>query len=147
MSRTKSSAPEAEAMPAETTTEKPRDVVLVNGQTEHGLSVVRLRDERIEVGELRDVREGSPIYGELVKLSPRAEHPRMFDAEVIARGPEAQAQAPAAIVKTPPALPERASGVEHDAGRHKGPPRVTTEAFREGWESVFGARRPKSAPN
>ncbi len=98
-----------------------RDVVLVGEPKEGGaVDVVRLRQDRIEAGELRPVEDGKPLYGELVKLSPRGEHPRLFDVDVLAAAPQRQSDAA-----------ERG---------HRGPALVNSEAFREGWENVFGSR-------
>lgn len=97
-----------------------RDVVLVGEPKEGGVvDVLRLREDRIEAGELRPIEEGKPLYGELVKLSPRGEHPRLFDVNVLAAPPR-----------------------KSDAGEggRRGPALVNSEAFREGWESIFGSR-------
>ena len=143
MSRAKNEGPDESAPTViEAEPEKPRDVVLVNGQTEHGVSILRLRDERIELGELRAVREGTPVYGELVKLSPRPDHPMLFDAETLVRGPEAPPRVDAPSVADE-ASPPRAVA----PGAHKGPPRVTSEAFRSGWDGVFGAKARKPSLN
>lgn len=117
--------------------DRPRDVVLVKGPTERGVSVVRVRSEeggedQVEVGELRPVEEGKPIHGDVLKLTPRPEHPRVFDAEVLASAPKRRS-APTA---------ESASALAH-----KGPARVTTDAYRENWDGIFGARRPQGPPS
>ena len=39
-----------------------------------GFKVVRMREDSIEVGEIRGAEEGRPIHGEVVKLTPRPEH-------------------------------------------------------------------------
>ncbi len=105
--------------------EKSRDVVFVQGPAEsgRGVSIVRVKDEQVSVGEMVAAKEGQPITGELVKLSPRPEHERLFDVEVLAKPPE-------------PAAPT-----------HKGPPRIATDAYRAGWEQVFGKRTPPGELN
>lgn len=94
------------------------DVVLVGGETEggDGARVLRMRKGSLELGELRAMREGRPIHGEIVRLRQRAEHERLFDVEVLVPAPE---------------RPERLA---------KGPPQVATNAYREGWDRIFGPR-------
>jgi hypothetical protein len=92
----------------------PRDVVYVHQPTEagDGYQVVRQRKERIELGEIRPMREGRPIQGEIVRLTPRAEGSRLFDVDVLYEPPRARA--------------------------HAGPARVASEPFRRNWDDVFG---------
>jgi hypothetical protein len=101
-----------------------QDVVFVHSPAEagDGLRVIRRRDDTIEIGEIRPVQEGKPLHGELVKLKPRQEHDRLFDVEVLASREELrQPAAPAAL-------------------SHAGPAQVATEAYRDNWEAIFGAR-------
>ncbi len=103
----------------------PSDVVFVGPAKEAGAApVLRFREGRVEAGELRAAQEGKPIVGELLRLQKRTEDERLFDVEVLAKG--AMAEPPAA---------------EPSSHGHKGPARVTTDAYRDGWESIFGARR------
>lgn len=96
----------------------PRDQLYVHSQSEHGgYRVLRSREDRVEVGELRSVREGQAIVGELVKLTPTEEHDAVFDVEVLMEAPQ------------PKASPKRS---------HAGPARVASNAFRSGWDRVFG---------
>ena len=95
-----------------------RDIVFVHGPTPHGVQITRLREDRVESGELRPLQEGKPIIGEVVRLSPRKESERVFDVEVLAR--------------TTPA-PEPAATADR-----KGPTRVANERFRQNWDVVFG---------
>lgn len=91
-----------------------QDVVLLAGPTDdgEGIRVVRAREERLEAGEVRPLKEGKPLgNGEIVKLAPRAESPRVCDVEVVAK-----------------------IGAE----RGSGPPQVATSAYRESWERIFG---------
>jgi hypothetical protein len=124
----------------------PRDVLLAVAPTTdgEGASVLRLRDGRVETGELRAAREGQPILGELVTLKPRAEHASLYDVEVVASGPVAD-RARAAREATDDE-PERARPAP--ALPHKGPALVNSDAYREGWEALFGApRRGKALPS
>ncbi|MEO7328385.1 MAG: hypothetical protein ABI193_07395 [Minicystis sp.] len=105
-----------------------QDVIFVHSPTESGdgLRILRKRDDSIELGELRPVQEGKAIHGEVVKLSPRNDHDRLFDVEVLVPRTEAQATA---------------------ARGHAGPARVANEAYRENWEAIFGTREEPGLPN
>jgi hypothetical protein len=105
----------------------PKDLLLVGPATSsESVLVLREREDRVEVGELRALREGRPISGdggELVKLRRRPEHERLFDVDVVAE------------------LPTRAAA----PADRSGPPQVATDAYRENWELIFGdgeRRRP-----
>jgi hypothetical protein len=103
--------------PAAPQAAKPEDVVYVYEQSSPGeYGVIRHRDERLELGKLSAARDGQPIHGQLVRLSPRDDGERLFDVEVLhdARPP-----------------PRTASG----------PPQVATQAYRAHWERIFGAGR------
>ena len=109
----------------QTTAESPpRDLVLVGGQTDsgEGYRVLRQRNDRFEVGELRELAEGRPVNGELVKLHPTEEHERLYECEVL--------YDPAADKSTPPA--------------RKGPAQVTSDAYRRHWQRIFS---PSSKPD
>jgi hypothetical protein len=99
-----------------------QDVVLLAGATKDGkgIHVLRAREDRIEAGEVRPVKEGQAITGELVKLTPRDESPELCDVEVL--------HAPAAPKPGKPA---------EGATRH-GPAQVATKAYRDQWTRVFG---------
>lgn len=128
-----SEPPTADDAPSQASTEaKPKDVVFVHGPTPNGLGIARMRtdedgDDRIELGELRPLKEGQPLLGEVVRLSKREESDRLFDVDVIMK---------------PPAAPAAR------ALDHKGPPRVTSNAFRSHWDDVFGPKnKPKALPS
>ena len=63
------------------------------------------------MGELRGLKEGRPITGEIVTLEPRKDNPRVCDV-------------------TQSYAPKESS--------HKGPAKVATAAYRDGWDEVFG---------
>ena len=97
------------------TDDEHRDMLFVHGRSEGGsYRVVRSREQRIEVGEMSVPRDGQPIVGELVKLHPTEEHEQLFECETIAEAP----------------VPKRAS---------HGPAQVANEAYRSGWDMIFGA--------
>lgn len=94
-----------------------KDLVLVHGRAPDGtLHVLRQRGDRVEAGAMRAVEEGKPLAGEVVKLTPRAEAPILFDAETIHRGPAAA-----------------------DAAAGDGPAQVASDAYRKNWSRIFGA--------
>jgi len=91
------------------------DVVYVHSPCEsgEGYNIIRQRSDRLEVGELRTLKEGKPVVGELVKLTPRAGQERLFDCEVL---------------------------VDNSPGRltGNGPAKVSSEAYRDHWDQIFG---------
>ncbi len=89
------------------------DVVLPHSPTEdgRGWNVLRRRGERLEAGVLHPAREGQPIHGELVRLSPREGTP-LCDVEVL-----------------------------HDARPPTERPALVASArYRDGWERIWGDR-------
>lgn len=112
--RDKLSAMSSDAPPA-----PKEDVVFVHGPAEggDGYRVIRKRDDAIELGEIRAVKEGRPLHGDLVRLTQRKEHDRLFDVETVVPRE-----------KTAPAL------------SHAGPAQVATDAYRDNWEAIFGPR-------
>ena len=119
--------PLAKVAPADVTTtsleprEPPaKDIVLLGPPTADGagVHVLRARNEGIEAGELRGLQEGRPITGEVVTLQPRKDNPRLCDVK---------------SSYSPPGAATLQLG-------HKGPAKVATEAYREGWDEVFGSK-------
>lgn len=115
--------------PVEQEAPAPRDRAVVLGPVDDkSFAILRQRteDAPLEAGVVRPMREGEPIHGELVSLSrPEASSP-VLDVKVHYDGrPKARAMDTASM-----ALP------------HKGPARVTSEAFREGWDAVFRRGEP-----
>ena len=104
--------------------DEPLDVVLLQGPTDDGkgAQVLRARGERLEVGEVRPMREGCPLSpkGEIVRLTPRREMPGLFNVQV-----------EHAMGDPPSELPAPKAG----------PAQVATDAYRQSWERTFGPRR------
>jgi hypothetical protein len=100
-----------------------RDVALIHGRTAdgEGLRILRQREQRLEVGEIRPLKEGRAIQGEVVSLKPRAEFPLLCDVSVEVAAPTRSA---------PP---------------KSGPAQVATDSYRENWDTVF--KRPSTALN
>ncbi|KYF48240.1 hypothetical protein BE08_25960 [Sorangium cellulosum] len=118
----KDEPPEKHDKPAPAATQ---DVVFIHSPVEQGegFRVIRSREDRIEVGELRPTEHGRPLTGELVKLTQRSEHARLFDVEVLLPAPRA-------------AEPPRS-----------GPAQVATDAYRTNWEAIFGPREENKLAN
>jgi hypothetical protein len=127
--------PRPETSPAPTnegdaSTTAKQDVVLLGPPTADGggVHVLRARNERVEAGELRPVQEGRPLVGELVNLRPRADAPRLCD-----------------VTESWDPKDAAARGALDAQGAHKGPARVATNAYRDGWEHVFAKAPGESA--
>ena len=104
-----------------------RDRALVLGELPDtkALAILRQRGEGapVEAGIVRSLREGEPITGEVVSLKPTAEGSPLCDVEV---------------------------HLDRSQMTHKGPARVASQAYRKGWDEVFGSsshERPSSTLN
>jgi hypothetical protein len=95
------------------------DLLFVHSPVEQGegYRVIRKHKQAIEVGEIRSVKEGRPLHGELVKLTQRAEHAQLFNVEVV--------------------VPRE--DLTPGTRRGTGPAQVASEAYRENWDMIFGA--------
>lgn len=95
-----------------------KDVVLLGPPTADGsgVHVLRARNEQLEAGELRTLKEGKPVVGEIVSLEPRPDNPRVCDVK------ESYRPASASLPK-------------------KGPAQVATKEYRDNWDEVFGDKK------
>ncbi|HEY8075491.1 MAG TPA: hypothetical protein VIF62_15310 [Labilithrix sp.] len=95
-----------------------KDVVVLGPPTADGdgVHVLRARNEKLEAGELRALKEGKPVIGEIVSLEPRKDDPRVCDVRESWK---------------PPAVESK-----------KGPAQVASSAYREGWEQIFEKPKP-----
>ena len=98
---------------------KPMDVVVLGPPTPdgEGVRVLRAREERLEAGELRSLREGKPVTGEIVSLEPRKDNPHVCDVK---------------SSYTPPRT-----------GPKKGPAQVASPSYRENWDEIFAPAQPR----
>lgn len=89
------------------------DVVVLGPPTPdgEGIRVLRAREERIETGELRALREGKPITGEVVSLEPRKDNPQICDV--------------------------RSSYTPPSSATRKGPAQVASKTYRDNWDEIF----------
>lgn len=104
----------------------PTDVALIHGRTPdgEGLRIIRRREDRIELGAARPLKEGMPIQGEVVTLTPRAESPLLCDVKVeFDARPEAAREVRAA----------------------QGPPKVASEQYRTNWDLIWKRDEPELA--
>jgi hypothetical protein len=97
------------------------DVALIHGRTEdgQGLRVIRRRDDRLELADVRPLEEGKPIHGEVVRLTPRPDFPLLCDIETEFSSPSMLS--------------------------HKGPAQVATDSYRRNWEAIFQPAAEESA--
>jgi len=107
------------------------DTLLIHGVSEDGrdLAVLRAREDRIEAGVVRRLKEGEAIHGELVKLKPRPEFPLLCDVEVELASPASKAAS----------APRKLS--------HGGPAQVATPSYRANWDAIWSKKPKSSAPN
>jgi hypothetical protein len=108
------------------TTRRPsEDVALIFDRTEdnEGYHILRKRAEDAppELGTIRPLREGRPIDGEVVSLSPRPELPLLCDVKVELPDPRRPTS--------------------------DGPPQVATEEYRKGWDAIWGQPAGEAKPN
>jgi hypothetical protein len=96
-----------------------------------GVHILRRRNNRIETGVVHALREGEPIHGEVVKLTPRKDFPLLCDVEVQL----ASATEPSASSDVPTQIP---------AGRETtGPAQVASDSYRRNWDAIW--KRPTNA--
>lgn len=87
------------------------DVCVLGPTTDQGTKVIRHRPgHQLELGILQPLKEGRPVQGELVKLTPRKGSP-VCDVESFGK-----------------------PGIK----KLKGPVQVSSPAYRKGWGRVFG---------
>jgi hypothetical protein len=100
------------------------DVALIHGKTPdgEGLRILRKREDRLELGAVRPLKEGTPITGEVVTLTPRPEFPLLCDVKVEVAAQETSTD----VART----------------RH-GPAQVATDQYRENWDRIW--TRPRKA--
>ena len=98
------------------------DRVLIQGISESGdaMAVLRAREDRIEAGIVRPVKEGTPVEGELLRLRPHKDYPLLCDVDV---------ELPAGTVN--------ATGASEHKTSHNGPAQVATDSYRENWDAIW----------
>jgi hypothetical protein len=129
---TEKTTPSSDAEPEEKPVAK--DLLLIHGVTSDGagLEVVRKRNGRVEQGALRQVQEGRPLHGELVRLKPLPEFPLICEVEV---------QVPARAQQQ-----DVEGGDRERASQHKGPAQVASDRYRRNWDLIWNQGRDKPEP-
>jgi hypothetical protein len=113
------------------------DVALIHGVTpDGGFQILRARDNRLELGAVRPLKEGVPINGEVVKLRPRENCPVLCDVEVQLKAPELPSDRAARQLSP-------ASGAEASHAR-SGPAQVATDEYRKNWDVIWSQPRAKA---
>jgi len=111
-----------------------QDIALIHGVTaDGGFQILRARGDRVELGEVRPLREGVPITGEVVKLRPREDCPVLCDVEVQLAAKEIPSD------RQVPAL--------EASHARTGPAQVATDEYRKNWDAIWSRspRAPKLA--
>jgi len=109
-----------------------KDVALIHGVTPdgEGFKILRARGDRLELGAVRPLREGTPITGEVVTLRPRPSFPALCDVETHFKPEQAasdpQESAPSAVVQ------------------RTGPAQVATDEYRRNWDVIWSQPANKS---
>jgi hypothetical protein len=113
----------------------PSDVALIHGVAPDGdgFQIVRARENRLELGVVRPLREGAPITGEVVTLRPRPNFPALCDVETHYK-PALPAAPTEAARTSSPLLAART-----------GPAQVATDEYRRNWDAIWSnaAEKPK----
>lgn len=126
MTSSKSSSRSQDAPADESSAAASGDVALVHHVTPDGsVHVIRRRGDQLEAGELKPLREGAPIQGEVVSLRPRPSFPLLCDVDVHYQPPARPA------ASKPSALP----------ARRKGPAQVATDVYRDNWDSIWSSKK------
>lgn len=109
-----------------------QDVALIHGVTPdgEGLKIIRARGDRVELGAVRPLREGTPINGEVVTLRPRANFPALCDVE-------------SHFKPTDPAT-DRQELAPSAIAQRTGPAQVATDEYRRNWDAIWNRSEPKS---
>lgn len=110
-------------MPLTSSKKVKRDVALVGPIQDRQAPTIRFREYgngevEIEHGVLVPLQDGVTPMGDIVSLKPDKDHSPYYRVEVIAESP---------------------------FGRHPGPAQVSTEAYRQGWDRVFGTKPDEAA--
>jgi len=113
------------------------DVALIHGVTpDGGLQILRARENRLELGAVRPLREGAPITGEVVKLRPRENCPVVCDVEVQLAAPKQNRTSDRQVTRE----------VRETSTPRSGPAQVATDEYRKNWDAIW-SRHPKNLVN
>jgi hypothetical protein len=114
------------------------DQALLGPKSSDGsIPFVRNQDGDMSLCVARPLREGQPVLGEgeLVQFRARPETPGLYDCTTLLENTRSPARSPT------PVKTEKSPGEqEKPAVAKPGPPRVTTRAYREGWDTIFNKK-------
>lgn len=121
-------ASEASPVPPALSPPPSSDVALIHGVAPDGdgFQILRARENRVELGVVRPLREGAPITGEVVTLRPRANFPALCDVETHYKPALPQAAQTDTTEPTAPLLAART-----------GPAQVATDDYRRNWDAIW----------
>ena len=109
--------------------------MLIHGVSEDGkeLAVLRARENRVEAGVVRQLKEGEALMGELVRLTPRPEQPLVCDV----------------TVELPSPLTQEASSRSEPTRQlsHGGPAQVATDSYRANWDAIWSKPKKRAELN
>jgi len=108
------------------------DTMLIHGISDDGqaLAVLRARENRIEAGVVRQLKDGEALMGELVRLTPRPEQPLVCDVQV---------ELPSPIAKATATPAQKLS--------HGGPAQVATPSYRANWDAIWSKPKKRAELN
>jgi hypothetical protein len=108
------------------------DVALIHGKTAdgQGFNILRARENRLELGAVRPLREGAPITGEVVTLHPRPNFPALCDVET--------------HFKPAPPVNDQQVPSAHKPAARVGPAQVATDEYRRNWDAIWSQAEDKS---
>ncbi len=115
--------------PSPSPKDETHDVVFLHSKTADGKGIraLRARPGRVDLTEIRPIKEGKPISSEeIVSLHPREESPLIWDVETKYK-------------------PEPVGTSTTDSQSRIGPGQVASNLYRQNWETIFGKVRKKSA--
>ncbi len=106
----------------------PSDVALIHGVAPDGdgFQILRARENRLELGVVRPLREGAPITGEVVTLRPRPNFPALCDVETHYKPALPTTTHTDTKEPTAPLLAART-----------GPAQVATDDYRRNWDAIW----------
>ncbi len=121
-----------------------QDVVMIHSATDDGgYRVIRQRDNQLEVGTMHTLKDGQPIHGEVVSLTPRPEAPFVCDVKVEVPSPVHATDGAASAENT-----NKLRAMPEPMRLKNGPAQVASDTYRRGWDDIWGnASRSTSRKN
>ncbi|MEY4515653.1 MAG: hypothetical protein RLZZ450_7775 [Pseudomonadota bacterium] len=123
--------------------------MLIHGVSEDGESfaVLRAREDRLEAGIVRKVKDGESLHGELLRLTPRPESPLLCDVQVEYAPPSAVTAASKYAAESAAADGPHAPKLAAQKLQHGGPAQVATSSYRANWDAIWSKPAKVNQPN